>query len=108
DDQLGGRLTELFNMYLYPGPVDTAEVIHVPDAKPPGALRLGLGYVGEITPPIVRNGISNAALRHSLAVLNRTRNNCGTAKEPTGAPASNGDGPPIRGWVSAGFSTLLL
>ncbi len=71
-------------------------------------LVIGLGDVGEITPAIVRNGISNAALRHSLAVLNRTRNNCGTAKEPTGAPASNGDGPPIRGWVSAGFSTLLL
>src|SRR5262245_47589440 len=108
DNQLGGRLTELFNMYLYPGPVGTVEVIHVPDVKPPGALVIGLGDVGEITPAIVRNGISNAALRHSLAVLNRTRNNCGTAKEPTGAPASNGDGPLRRGWLSAGFSTLLL
>jgi len=92
DDQLRGRLTELFNMYLYPGPKDTAEVIHVPEATPPGALIIGLGDVGEIDPSLVRNGISNAALRHALARLNEARNSNSAA----------------AGWVSAGFSTLLL
>src|SRR3954452_6960777 len=45
DDQLGGRLTELFNMYLYPGAEGTAEVIHVQGAHPPGAIIIGLGNV---------------------------------------------------------------
>lgn len=96
DDQLGGRLTELFNMYLYPGPEGTVEVIHVPDAHPPGAIIIGLGNVGEIKPSIVRNGVSNAALRHALTVLNESRN--------TTVPVAEG----AQTWLSAGFSTLLL
>lgn len=102
DGQLGGRLTELFNLYLYPGPEGTAEVINLPHAKPPGALVIGLGDVGEIKPALVRNGISNAVLRYAMAVLNETRN-----KRDTTA-ASDGGGGTEQSWVSAAFSTLLL
>lgn len=93
DDQLNGRLTELFNMYLYPGPEGTVEVIHAPDSNPPGALIIGLGNVGEINPSVVRNGVSNAALRHALICLNESRNKKGAA---------------AKSWVAVGFSTLLL
>src|ERR1043165_8852570 len=97
DEQLGGRLTELFNMYLYPGAEGTSEVIHVEGAHPPGAIIIGLGNVGEINPAIVRNGICNAVLRHALAVLNESRNKEGEAGGEAG-----------QSWLSAGFSTLLL
>lgn len=73
DRQLDRRLTELFNLYLYPGPEGTVEVIHVPGASPPGALVIGLGNVGEIKPSIIRDGVSKAALRHALASLNESR-----------------------------------
>jgi CHAT domain-containing protein len=93
DDQLDGRLTELFNMYLYPGPEGTVEVIHVPASRPPGALIIGLGNVGEINPSVVRNGVSNAALRHAIVSLNEMRNR---------------DGEAAHELVQTGFSTLLL
>ncbi|MFL6334512.1 MAG: CHAT domain-containing protein [Pyrinomonadaceae bacterium] len=102
DKQLGERLSELFNLYLYPGPEGTAEVITLPHAKPPGALVIGLGDVGEIKPVIVRNGISNVALRYAMAVLNESRN-----KRDATAAAGGGDGTE-QSWVSAAFSTLLL
>jgi Uncharacterized protein conserved in bacteria len=93
DQQLGGRLTELFNMYLYPGAENTVEVLHVKGSHPPGALVIGLGNVGEITPSIVRDGITNAALRHALAVLSESRNKSSATE---------------RKWEKASFSTLLL
>jgi tetratricopeptide (TPR) repeat protein len=102
DKQLDGRLSELFNLYLYPGPEGTAEVITLPRAKPPGALIIGLGDVGEIKPAVVRNGVSNAVLRYAMTVLNESRNRRGATAAPGGG---NGSG---QSWVSAAFSTLLI
>lgn len=95
DQQLSGRLTELFNLYLYPGPKGTAEVIRDPHARPPGALIIGLGDVGEIQPATVRDGLANAALRYAIAHLNEARNKEGGVGEAA-AP------------LSTGISTLLL
>lgn len=103
DKQLKGRLTELFNLYLYPGPVGSMEVVHVSKAKPPGALVIGLGNVGEIRPSIVRDGVSNAALRHALILLNNERD-----KDVMPSPVASENGVPQQTWVSAGISTLLL
>jgi hypothetical protein len=54
DAQLSGRLTELRDMELYPGPIGTAVVaLNSPGASletHPGAVVAGLGLVGDLTP----------------------------------------------------------
>jgi tetratricopeptide (TPR) repeat protein len=90
DKQLEGRLVERFRMDLYPGPEGTVEVIHAPGCFPPGALIIGLGEVGTLTPEKVRRGVTEVALRHALAMAEQSTN------------SSQGT------WRSAAFSTLLL
>jgi pimeloyl-ACP methyl ester carboxylesterase len=92
DDRLNQRLTQRFNIGMYPGPVGTAEVVYVPEATPPGALIIGLGEVGEITPEKVRNGVLRAALRYALTIMDE--------------PMRNGES--TQHWRSAAFSALLL
>lgn len=96
DDRLNQRLTQRFNIGMYPGPVGTAEVVYVPEANPPGALIVGLGEVGEITPEKVRNGVARAALRYALTVMD---------EQPL---KSNRDDAKPKHWRSAAFSALLL
>jgi CHAT domain-containing protein len=90
DRQLGGRLLERFRMDLYPGPEGTVEVIHAPGCFPPGALIIGLGEVGTLTPEKIRRGVTEVALRHALAILEQR------------FPASQ------ETWRSAAFSAILL
>src|SRR4051812_44306947 len=104
DRQLDRRLTELFDLYLYPGPEGTTEVIHVHGAHPPGALVIGLGNVGEVKPSIVRDGISKAVLRHALATLNELRIK-EQSQEPSAAVDASGAAPAPE---QVGMSTLLL
>lgn len=93
DRQLGGRLSERYQMNLYPGPMGTAEVILSQAATmPAGALIVGLGEVGEITAEKVRQGVTNAALRYALMVAESAD------KEEQESP----------GWRSAAISSLLL
>ena len=66
DRQLGGLLSDRFHLELYPGRVATADVVRAPDAHPPGALVIGLGDVGEITPERVRRSMLDACLRYAL------------------------------------------
>ncbi|MET0646029.1 MAG: CHAT domain-containing protein [Pyrinomonadaceae bacterium] len=115
DRQLGGRLTHRFNLYLYPGPVGTTEVIRDTLASPPGALVIGLGEVGEITPAIVRRGVTSAALRNALAVFDESRAlkeaRAARAAEVVAEGVESVEGSAESGarkWVSAGFSSLLL
>ncbi len=68
DRQLGGRLSALHVAGLYPGPVGSAEVIISSGASPPGALVVGLGDIGEITPEKLRRGVRAATLRHALLI----------------------------------------
>lgn len=95
DRRLGGKLTERYRASLYPGPVGTAEVIHSPETSPRGALIVGLGEVGEITPEKVRRGVRAAALRHALMI----------AESAERVPSS---GTTDTIWRSAAFSSLLL
>ncbi len=69
DDQLLGRLSNRFALGLYPGEAGTAEAIEAPDFRPPGALVIGFGEVGKITPEVVRRGIAAVAERHALQQL---------------------------------------
>jgi pimeloyl-ACP methyl ester carboxylesterase len=90
DLQLGGRLTHRLDMGLYPGRVHTAEIVLARDCSPPGALLIGLGEAGAITPEIVRVGIREALLKYALALIEEP------CVEATDA------------WRSAAFSTLLI
>lgn len=68
DRQLGGRLSELLRLELYPGPVNTGVVV-VNERETgevgvhPGAIVAGLGMVGELTP-----GRLTSTLAHALTL----------------------------------------
>jgi hypothetical protein len=89
DEQLGHRLAERFHLYLYPERVGTAEVIRAEGCRPPGALIIGLGEVGALTPEKLRQGVTSAALRYALSEADSCR-------------------PDATEWQSAAFSALLL
>ncbi len=69
DENLNYRLSRLAQAELYPGAAGTIEVLLAPGSLPQGALVIGLGEMGEITPEKVRFGVSNAALRYALSVI---------------------------------------
>ncbi len=93
DRQLDGKLSTRFQMGLYPGRAATADVILARGAHPPGALIVGLGDVGKITPEKVRAGVLEACLRYALMLV-----------ETTAEPAAGGTDLPR----SAAFSSLLI
>ncbi|HYK05310.1 MAG TPA: CHAT domain-containing protein [Thermoanaerobaculia bacterium] len=68
DCQLGGRLTRRFQAGLYPGDAGTVEIVRVKNARPSGAIVVGLGQVGSATAETVRRGVTLAALRYALTV----------------------------------------
>jgi hypothetical protein len=73
DRCLGGRLSELLHMDLYPGPPGTGVVV-VNDPAPgnlavhPGAIIAGLGMVGELSP-----GSLEATLAHAMTLYGSDR-----------------------------------
>lgn len=69
DRHLKRKLTQRFELDLYPGPVGTTEMILAPGCHPCGAIIIGLGKVGEISSEIVRRGVAAAAVRYALEVL---------------------------------------
>jgi CHAT domain-containing protein len=90
DRQLKNALSERHRLGLYPGPKGTVEVVLVPGSSPPGALVIGLGEVGRISPALVRDGVARVALRYALTVAK---------------PAGTGEAGP---WRPATISAVLL
>jgi tetratricopeptide (TPR) repeat protein/pimeloyl-ACP methyl ester carboxylesterase len=87
DVALGGRLSRRLDLDVYAGSAGAVEVLSVPGAHPPGAIVIGLGEVGDLTPEKLARLVANAAVRHAVRV----------------ADASGGPG-----WASAAMSTLLI
>jgi pimeloyl-ACP methyl ester carboxylesterase/tetratricopeptide (TPR) repeat protein len=89
DNVFDRALSARFRMGIYPGKESTSDVV-LPRAKtrPPGAIVVGLGQVGEITADKVRESVLNAILKFAMAKLE----------------ARPADG----GFVSAAFSALLI
>jgi tetratricopeptide (TPR) repeat protein/pimeloyl-ACP methyl ester carboxylesterase len=112
DKYLEGRLSELFRMDLYPGQQGSVEVVYAPESSPKGALVIGLGEVGGITPEIVRRGITNAALRYALMVAHAPRAQSASGYSAASViEAAEGNGQPEnfeQPWRSAAFSALLI
>ena len=87
DVALGGRLSRRLDLDVYAGTAGAVEILSVPGAHPPGAIVIGLGEVGDLTPEKLARLVANAAVRHAVRV----------------ADASSG-----AGWASAAMSTLFI
>lgn len=77
---LDDRLKQRYQLGLYPGEIETVAVLLNPDeyAKPGGAIVVGLGKVGELTPESLTRSFAHAALSYALAVAERTNKQSGT------------------------------
>jgi hypothetical protein len=68
DTALGGALRHRFDLGIYPGDIGTSEII-LDGVHPPGAIVVGLGPVGELTPERLRQVFAKALRRYALASL---------------------------------------
>jgi len=68
DNALGGVLRQRFDLGVYPGEVGTSEIVR-PGVHPPGAIVIGLGPVGELTPERLRLVFAMALRRYALDVV---------------------------------------
>ncbi len=70
DRALGGRLRERHRLGLYPGRLGTCETVLNPDrgGKPAGAIVIGLGRVGELSPGGLQSAVTQAALQYAIYV----------------------------------------
>jgi len=67
DALLDGVLRRRFDLGIYPGEIGTSEIVRR-GAHPPGAIVVGLGPVGELTPEQLRTVFASALRRYVLAV----------------------------------------
>lgn len=67
DGFLGGQLDRIYKLGRYPGRVgDTCVVRHAePGGKPGGAIVVGLGTLGELTPVALKNTLRNGLLEYT-------------------------------------------
>lgn len=91
DARLDGRLRRRRELGLYPGRLESAEVLLQAEQRPPGAVVVGLGKVGELSPGDLKATLSHALLQYALKVLE-----------------SSDGGAPTTGRRSARLSTLLI
>lgn len=70
DRQLKGALKHLLDLGLYPGRLNTHRVFFNddPGGKPGGAIVVGLGQVGELTPGLLQSVVTSALLDYALQV----------------------------------------
>jgi pimeloyl-ACP methyl ester carboxylesterase len=72
DYYLDGRLTERHRIGLYPGAIETAEVVlRCDDTRPAGAIVMGLGKVGRLSPGGLTATFANACVRYAATVRDR-------------------------------------
>lgn len=70
DAALGGALRHRFDLGIYPGDLGTSEIVFA-NARPPGAIVVGLGAVGELTAESLRLTFAHAFRRYALAVAEK-------------------------------------
>lgn len=87
DRALGGRLRTRQSLDLYPGPLQTAEVLLGSEGQrhPAGAIVMGLGWAGKLTPNALLGTTAQAVRRYALALAERQAEQ-GSAN--TGVPVS--------------------
>ncbi|MEY8830000.1 CHAT domain-containing protein [Sedimentitalea sp. XS_ASV28] len=93
DECLDYTLTNVRNLGLYPGELETCEVILREDRAPQGAVVVGLGTYGSLTPGKLKDTFRQAVLRYGLVTRERRKES---------SPAGNAALAPL------GLSTLLI
>jgi CHAT domain-containing protein/pimeloyl-ACP methyl ester carboxylesterase len=68
DSRLGGRLSELQRMGLYPGAIGTSHVFLNPGKKPGGAVLVGLGEVGKLSAGQLVASFTRAMMDYALVI----------------------------------------
>jgi hypothetical protein len=96
DVALGGRLRHRFDLGVYPGGEGTTEVIRNESGHPRGAIIVGLGAVGDLTPDRLRRVFATAASRYALIVAE------------DGVGPAGGAAYEARPWRSAALSSVLV
>ena len=103
DKRLNGRMSELHRIGLYPGAAGTSHVFLNPGRKPGGAVIVGLGEVGKLTPGELTASFTRAMMDYSLKIREALE---GSEKMPLGVsqapPPTDGDSVPVY------VSTLLV
>ncbi|MCG3146489.1 MAG: hypothetical protein HONDAALG_04582 [Gammaproteobacteria bacterium] len=89
DKRLDGALTNRVRLGLYPGRLGTHEIFldTSPAAKPGGAVVIGLGQVGELTPGALEAGMAQAMLDYALHVADCPDDRFGAHPAPRSARA---------------------
>ena len=68
DRALDGRLSRRRDTRVYPGPIGTAEIVLDHTQSPKGAVVIGLGPIGVLTPGDLNRVVSRALRRYALSV----------------------------------------
>jgi tetratricopeptide (TPR) repeat protein len=68
DRVLNGRLSRRRDLRVYPGRIGTAEIVLDSSQSPKGALVIGLGAVGALTPGSLNRTVSRALRRYAVAI----------------------------------------
>jgi CHAT domain-containing protein len=87
DRQLGGALTRRLDLGIYPGPVGSHTVFlnDSATAKPKGAVVVGLGQVGSLSPGLLEESVRSALLSFALDVAHWPDHRFGNVGRPRSA-----------------------
>ena len=90
DRQLGGELSRRAALGLYPGRHNTHAIFIRPEnkVKPAGAIVVGLGDVGDLTPSLLEQGVCTALLDYALRVAQWPDDRFGKAETVRSAAVS--------------------
>ena len=82
DERLENALSQRMLLGIYPGPLKTHAIFNNqhPTAKPKGALVMGLGQVGELSPGLLEVGVREAALDFALQMAQRPQEKSGETR----------------------------
>lgn len=109
DYHLNGRLADRLRLGRYPGPEGTAEVVlNDSGKKPGGAIIVGLGKAGELSPHKLTNSFANALREFGIkAVENNLADENGELKISTLLIGTGGNGLSVTNSVDAILSAVL-
>src|SRR5271169_1460039 len=71
DQVLDGRLTARRRMGLYPGPIGSSTIVLDPNARPPGAVVIGLGEPAELSVGALRRTLRRGLLAFAATRVDR-------------------------------------
>ena len=83
DQVLDGRLTARRLMGLYPGPIGSSTIVLDPNARPPGAVVIGLGEPAELTIGALRKTLRRGLLAFAASTVDRIGSPDGAQVDPS-------------------------